>query len=56
MNQNGAVEHVADRVDLPGLLVTDCEGSNRRQMLLAADGKELSNEGEARTTTKGEEP
>ena len=41
----GAVEHVADRVDIPGYTVTEREGSWRRQKLLAAAGNEVPMKG-----------
>ena len=50
----GAVEHVADRSDLPGYTLVDGEGSRRRQMFLAADGKEMPNEIRVEATMKGD--
>ncbi len=42
----GAGEHVADRTDAPGYVVTESEGSNRGQTSLAAGWHTMPNPGE----------
>ena len=43
---SGAGEHVADRIDAPGYMVTESDGSKRGQNFLAAGGHKMPNQGE----------
>jgi hypothetical protein len=42
----GAGEHVADRIEAPGYMVTESDGSKRGQNFMAAGGHKMPNQGE----------